>query len=337
MVIGFLVTPNDDGTFTSEQCFCEKSHEGAIKCMASGKHFVASGATDSSIALYDLSTNDLVASYQEGEGAVNSIVIPDHKHLISGGGDGQIRVWEAKKHGRLLHSFTGQNGPISSIAVHPSGKMCLSVNEREGSVFTWDLIAARKAYVKNFKWLKPEFVRWTASGDHFVLASSKAINVFELKSAACVRQIEMSTSLQTVELVTAELNNAAAVDDDDESNDETTTTSDCLLLGDAKGFVHIVDLLSKKEHVSFKAHDNRVKGICALPCKHMPDNNEDNLWLATASSDEQLKIWKLNKNKMLNNKDFQAECVLSIDTKARLTCVAAWFSSHKEEPEPEES
>ena len=47
-------------------------------------------------------------------------------------------------------SLFGHKGAINSLAIHPSGKLALSVGN-DKTLHTWDLMKGRKAYVTNLK------------------------------------------------------------------------------------------------------------------------------------------------------------------------------------------
>jgi len=300
-------TEDDKTSYSYEKEFSEASHDSCVKCLASGNKYVASGSVDQTIHLYDLTTNQEVETFQGSEGSVNCLLIPDHKHLISAGEDGEIRIWETKVKGNLLHSLKGQNGPISSIAVHPSGKLCLSVNSKDGSVFTWDMMSGRKAYIKNFKWMQPQFVRWSPDGNYFVLSSLRAVHVYQVKTCSRVKEISVDDNIQSIEFL---------------QND--SLKKNCLIIGDIKGNIQIIEILSGTILLKFQAHTNRLKGISSFTSADLSD--DDLSWIASVSSDQNLKLWKLKVDSFDESSSDTnlAECVLTIPTGSSLTCVTSW-------------
>lgn len=47
-------------------------------------------------------------------------------------------------------TLRGHKGPVLSVSVHPSGKLALSVG-KDKTMYTWNLINGRKAYVTSLK------------------------------------------------------------------------------------------------------------------------------------------------------------------------------------------
>ncbi|XP_034442928.1 cilia- and flagella-associated protein 52-like [Hippoglossus hippoglossus] len=64
----------------------------------------------------------------------------DSKRIISGGGDGKVRVWELQKQGhRLLETMTKHKGPVTCIQIKSDDSECVSVST-DGSCIIWDLV-----------------------------------------------------------------------------------------------------------------------------------------------------------------------------------------------------
>lgn len=53
----------------------------------------------------------------------------------------------------------GHKAAVSSVAVHPSGKLAMSVSVKDGTLRTWNMVTGRVCYIKNLKQLNIEFVR----------------------------------------------------------------------------------------------------------------------------------------------------------------------------------
>ena len=65
--------------------------------------------------------------------------------MLSGSEDGLVAIWRTKGW-ECLKSMKGHKGCVNSIAVHPSGKMALSVG-KDWAAIVWDLVNGRKGAV----------------------------------------------------------------------------------------------------------------------------------------------------------------------------------------------
>jgi WD40 repeat protein len=63
---------------------------------------------------------------------------PDGTRLLSGGGDGSVRVWDAVS-GEPVHQLTGHSGVVWGVAWSPDGTRLLSGGD--GSVRVWDAVS----------------------------------------------------------------------------------------------------------------------------------------------------------------------------------------------------
>jgi WD40 repeat protein/serine/threonine protein kinase len=73
---------------------------------------------------------------KRGQGLLRALAFaPNGRHLVSGGADGSVRVWDAGT-GRELTHYPGHTGPVQSVAVAASGREALSAGE-DGSVRLW--------------------------------------------------------------------------------------------------------------------------------------------------------------------------------------------------------
>lgn len=146
-------------------------HRGPVKCVASAAPFAATGGVDDTIHLFDVARHvDLGFLMSPGDGAVTSLAMyapPDPNdparatlppsHLISGSADGGISVWTAGKEWECLKTMAeAHSGPVSSISVHPSGRVFLSVDlgsgggggskSKGGSLRLWNLVKGKSQF-----------------------------------------------------------------------------------------------------------------------------------------------------------------------------------------------
>lgn len=86
-----------------------------------------------------------LGSLLQHEGSITTIQFFNKTHMFSGSEDGTICIWRTKDW-ECLKTLKGHKGRVNSLAVHPSGKIALSVSN-DKTVRLWNLLAGQKASV----------------------------------------------------------------------------------------------------------------------------------------------------------------------------------------------
>lgn len=83
-------------------------------------------------------TASRLRAYAGHTGTVTDVqLLPDGKHLITGGDDKTVRVWELQT-GKQLRSFQGHMTGVLAIAARPDGRQIASASS-DGAIRLWDL------------------------------------------------------------------------------------------------------------------------------------------------------------------------------------------------------
>jgi len=301
-VLGYVIK-FVDGSFKAERKFCEHSHSGCVKCVTSGPQYIASGSIDEAICIYDIESNTEVCILQGHIGTINALSFANDGTLVSCSDDGNICIWEVGEPACLLKTLKGHKGPVSSISIHPSGKLAMSTSLKDGTVRTWNLLAGRSLYVKNMKsTINAELVRWSSDGTKFMLVSKSKISIYNLETTKCCMEYSLNSPVLTTEYLPG---------------------YDIFATGDVKGCICLYDVSQSNYIHKFQAHDARIKSLYPfVPPKEFEQTTSSEVWIVSASSDESLKIWKLTiKSDVL----IQEELLTEISTGARLTSVSVWY------------
>lgn len=111
-----------------ESEFIYPSHISCIKAVATGGRFLASGATDEHLKVYDLKLRKEVGTLMQHEGSITCLEFYQKSHLVSASEDGSLCVYRVKDW-EVLKTLRGHKGQVNHFAVHPTGKIMLSVGK----------------------------------------------------------------------------------------------------------------------------------------------------------------------------------------------------------------
>jgi protein MAK11 len=139
------------GTFDDMKlAFAFKAHESCIRSLDVMNAIACSAAADESVQIYDLEKRrviDRMSGVHQDD--VTAVAFAKDKDgdlfLITGDLQGKLFVWTVKDR-KVIHELKGhkQTSPVTSIAVHPSGRVALST-ARDNSLRMWDLVKAKPA------------------------------------------------------------------------------------------------------------------------------------------------------------------------------------------------
>ncbi|XP_054728335.1 p21-activated protein kinase-interacting protein 1-like [Anastrepha obliqua] len=264
-LLGYKLTPNDETSFV--QSFADKSHAGPLKCVAVHQHFVATGATDDRIFLYDMRSRKQTNIILSHEGTVNTLAFtPDSSHLLSGGDDGRmvatrLNTWATEGNWKA-HKGSG----VYQISCHPSGKLALSLGA-DRVLCTWNLVKGRVAYRTNLKsrstlGAQPDCLTWSPTGNYFTLCGPRTAEIWSIKTADVL--LSQKTQEKPISVC--------------------WVADDICLIGLENGKILWLDPseAEQEENLS-EAHSTRVKAMAF----HKGT-------LITVSSSGEMKAWKVN-------------------------------------------
>ncbi|KAI4880361.1 hypothetical protein NFI96_013978 [Prochilodus magdalenae] len=261
IVFGYRVCPGKE-EWGVEPVFTHHAHTASLSAVAASEQFIATGSKDETIQLYEMNTRTEHGALLHHEGTVSCLEFYGTSHLLSGGEDGLLCVWSTKTWD-CLKSIKAHTGHVTSLSVHPSGKLALSVGT-DKKLRTWNLIDGRSAFVKNIK-QNAHLVCWSPVGDKYVLAVHDKLDIYSLESASIIGSLTFGKRISSIRFLA---NTLLAV------------------AGDAE-HVKVYDLNSNKCVCEFRAHENRVKVVESF-------TTDELCVLITASNDGFIKLWKFN-------------------------------------------
>ncbi|KAG7524453.1 p21-activated protein kinase-interacting protein 1 [Solea senegalensis] len=281
----------DEEEWISKADFTHHAHTASISAVAASERFVVTGSKDETIQLYDMKKRIEHGVLLHHDGTITCLEFYGTSHLLSGGEDGLLCVWSTKKW-ECLKSIKAHKGHVTSLSVHPSGKLALSVGT-DKTLRTWNLINGRSAFIKNIK-QNAHIVRWSPDGNKYVVVVDDTVNIYDLETASVTGTITNPKRISSIKFLN---NSILAVAGDDE-------------------ILRLCELGKEKSVCEFKAHETRVKAVDSF-------DMEDYCVVVTASNDGFIKMWKLLLKEELDPPTLLGE----VNTTARLTCLAVWKPS----------
>jgi WD40 repeat protein/serine/threonine protein kinase len=93
------------------------------------------------LVLWNLRTNTIIQTFQPPPGGIGGrlAIAPDGRHVLTGGDDAVVRLWDAAT-GNELHRYHGHKGPVKQVAFSPDGRWAVS-GSWDKTVRIWKLSA----------------------------------------------------------------------------------------------------------------------------------------------------------------------------------------------------
>ena len=160
-----------DGTVTSSESgyefhldpiFIFPAHVSSIKAVAAspnGGKWLATGSSDEIVKVWDLARRKEIGGLMHHQGmclfecrrkridikrcsgSITHLQFPSRSHLLSASEDGTLCLFHARDW-TVLRSLKGHKGRVNSVAIHPSGKVALSVGQ-DKTLRMWDLMRGK--------------------------------------------------------------------------------------------------------------------------------------------------------------------------------------------------
>ncbi|XP_063883697.1 p21-activated protein kinase-interacting protein 1-like [Scylla paramamosain] len=290
-VLGYDVTHKEDRRVSLHQIFADHSHNGSVRQVAVGGKILASGAADEMIRVFNLATRTEVGIIMEHQGTISSLSFHGATHLFSAAEDGNICIYKQGKW-QCEKTLRGHRGGVVDLAVHPSGKMALSIG-RDNTLRTWNLIKGRKAYITKLKGAA-DSVHWSPKGMQYLIVKGSCVDIYEVATGHVEHSIDFKEHISAL----------------------TFVTDDIIAVGGEGKNICLYDIATKIEMGQWTAHASRVKCLCTLP-----GIAAEELWLVSASSDGIIKVWSLELLSLCSEPKLLGE----VNTTCRIICMDVYL------------
>ncbi|KAJ9563622.1 hypothetical protein OSB04_008782 [Centaurea solstitialis] len=286
-------------TLTLSPIFSFPSHLSPIKCVAVAGTVAASGGSDDTIKIYDLSTSSEIGSLNDPTATVTSLCLfaPPSlssfpRNLFSAYEDGHVSFYDADPFVHLKTLKIHKRG-VNDMCVHPSGKLALTVG-RDSCLAMVNLVRGRRSfYCRMGK--EASVVKYDCGGDKFFMGMDEKVSVHEAEDAKLIVELE---SNKKVLCIAPGMNGLLYTGGEDKNLTAWDTVS------------------GKVAYCIEDAHSARLKGIVVLS-KIDGTSDEEPFLVASASSDGIIRVWDVR----MANKS-KPTPLAEANTKSRLTCLA---------------
>ena len=321
-IIGYrLSTPLSSTTAPPPPVFALKAHEGCVRAVAAGGALLATSGSDHTISVYNLrklrTQGNLLQ--QDGGAALDCLAFYRDSHLLSGGADGELCIWRSSDWECLMR-MKGHKGAVHAVAIHPSGRVALSV-AADSKLMLWNLTTGKCNYTSALS--EPaRIVGWSGDGELYAYESKRAVIVHGLRSGELQHTLAHETA-RPLAMVFA--------------------TSELLVTGDDAGALRVWSLLTGQcVCLVEKAHEQRIKALTLATPMVAADEGKSasavggDVLIASACSDGTISVWCLSaeagaaatkaskkaQKSLGGGGGVALKRMLSVSTRLRLTSIA---------------
>ncbi|KAM7252779.1 hypothetical protein ACFE04_030050 [Oxalis oulophora] len=290
---GYKLNPK---TSTLTQLFSYPAHTSPITAIAAASSVAASGSSDDTIQLYNISpsTSSSLSSIPMTSTitSLSFLTLPSLSfptNLLSTTEDGFVSIFDTDPF-VLLKSVKVHKKKVNDLAVHCSGKLALTVGGDECFAMV-NLVRGRRSYCSRLP-KEATIVEFNGFGDRFFMVSDDNVTVHQTEDAKLIQQLKSSKRLLCA----------------------APGESGILFTGGEDRNITAWDTNSGQVAYCIEnAHTSRVKGIVA---RKNGVTDDDPYLVASASSDGGIRVWDVRMAQKENPTP-----LADVNTKSRLTCL----------------
>lgn len=278
---------------SSKVAFALPAHTGYIRCISTAGRHLVTGGTDEVIKVFDLKRRRELGTLTHHAGTVTSLGFYSTTHLITCAMDGAVHVLRTKDWEPLLCVGKHKKSAVESIAVHPSGRLAVTLGKEDRLVKAWDLQVGKQAASSWSPVKDAFFLQWSADGACLLMLSESQLCIFQATNL----DVPMA-KFEGKKLLTATFF-------------KTEAGHGIVYAGEGSA-VSVVDLANPEDIRTFDSkHEPRVKCINATE-RHV----------VTSSTDGVIRVWKLSdiQGLLLGQQD-PLEPIAEHNCDLRITCM----------------
>lgn len=166
--------PPDHSGYYAHLLFNIQPQDGSVRSLAASSRYIASGAFDGTISLFDLRTMKSAGALLQHQDSVDCLDFYQNSYIVSGSADRSICLWRPNDT-TLMKQFRGPTASVSALKISPTGKFMLS-GGKDGQLRMWDLMRAHNAKTRAIG-VAPVFVDFSEDSKLFLFGYDNEVTL----------------------------------------------------------------------------------------------------------------------------------------------------------------
>lgn len=181
-----------------------RGHDGAVYGIAidpTGRH-IASAGQDRAVRVWEVSSGAVLHTFRSEEAPFSAVAFNHDGRILAGGiGDvdeiplsrvGKVMLWDVGS-GQTLHTLTGHEGAVATIAIRPDGDQ-LASGSRDQTIRIWEVKSGKLLRILRGHTSRISWLRYNARGDRIASCSHDgSVRMWDAESGQLLRTLRGHT------------------------------------------------------------------------------------------------------------------------------------------------
>jgi len=171
------------------------------QCVAASEDIIVTGCSDGRLLSYDFAQGQNLWAIENAHrgGATTVKIASNVRFVVSGGADGELRIWELKTREMISH-MKEHVARVNELKLFPNDQYAISVS-RDRCLLTWDLRAEKRLTQHREKHGGINCLAVATNQTSVITAGQeKTLTYWDLRMADPVRSVELDEEINSVSL-----------------------------------------------------------------------------------------------------------------------------------------